>query len=260
MKNIHHIIGIALSIFCVTTSSFALEEAADKGDFKLSLEKPQDNAQDELYAVLKEEDVFGELISDLNSAIVLPRDIPVKFASCGQANAFYDPNTHTVTMCYDLILHFLRILGQDGKTEEQVEQSVAEATTFILFHEVGHALVHNLDIPITGKEEDAVDDLAALVSLAFDDAGEQMVASAAEAFAAMASREDYQKLPFHDEHSLSAQRMYSTMCILYGSNPQKFQGLVAENLLPQARAERCPAEFQQKTKSWEKLLANFIKS
>jgi hypothetical protein len=259
MKTIHHI-AVALLIFCLATPSFALDEAADKGNFQLSLEKPKDSSQNELYEILKEEDIFTELIADLNSTIALPRDIPVNFASCGQANAFYDPNTHGITMCYELILHFLRILNHGGKTEEQVDQAVAEATIFIMFHEVGHALVHNLDIPVTGKEEDAVDDLAALVALGFDDAGENMVASAAEAFAAMANAEGYEQLAFHDEHSLSAQRMYSTMCVLYGSNPEKFKGMVADNILPQARAERCPAEYQQKAKSWEKLLGKFMKS
>lgn len=259
MKIIHYI-GILLVLLCLTTPCLAVDTAVDTGDFQLSFEKPQDSSQDELYAILKEEKGFVELISDLNREISLPRDIPVRFESCGQANAFYDPNTHSVTMCYDLILHFFQILDDAGKTEEQVEQTVAGATIFILFHEVGHALVHTLDIPVTGKEEDAVDDLAALVSLDFDSSGEDMVASAVQAFAAMANAEGYEQLAFHDEHSLSAQRMYGTMCLLYGSNPEKFNDLVAEDILPQARAERCPAEYQQKVKSWEKLLGKFMKS
>ena len=36
---------------------------------------------------------------------------------------------------------------------------------FLLQHETGHALVHLLDLPFTGREEVAVDDLAAVSSL-----------------------------------------------------------------------------------------------
>lgn len=36
---------------------------------------------------------------------------------------------------------------------------------FVLLHEVGHAFVHVMNIPMVGKEEDAVDTLATIIAI-----------------------------------------------------------------------------------------------
>ena len=78
-------------------------------------------------------------------------------------------------------------------------------------------------------------------------------------FAGAADAWDDQELPFWDEHSLDAQRVYNIACLIYGSDPEVYNDLVGDDGLPSDRAERCPDEFAQKVKSWEKLLANYTK-
>ncbi|HYW11269.1 MAG TPA: DUF4344 domain-containing metallopeptidase, partial [Longimicrobium sp.] len=93
----------------------------------------------------------------LNSAFPLPRNVPLLFGECGEemgANAFYNPREGSVTFCYEM-LDFLTAGFQGvAQSPEDLEERVNGAFDFIMLHEVGHALVHQLDLPITGREED----------------------------------------------------------------------------------------------------------
>ena len=62
-------------------------------------------------------------------------------------------------------------------------------------------------------------------------------------------------LAFWDEHSLNGQRVYSITCLIYGSDPDSFAELVGEDGLPAERAARCPGEYKQKSRAWDRLLA-----
>ena len=42
-------------------------------------------------------------VSDLNDAFTMPRRVKVVYASCGEENAFYDPNTVTITICTEYV-------------------------------------------------------------------------------------------------------------------------------------------------------------
>ncbi len=98
---------------------------------------------------------------------------------------------------------------------------------FILFHELGHGLVNLFDIPITGREEDAVDQFSALLLLETDPEGMTEIGTGlgvyalfgAEFFNAFAlGPDELSKNVFADEHSLGQQRYYDLMCLVVGSN------------------------------------------
>lgn len=255
------LVGASILLACsVSGPAFAADKAPDKGDFILKFEKPDKPELNEVHQELAKNEDLPELTAEINRVLSLPSNIPIVFKSCGQVNAFYNPNSRSIAMCYELVQSFAEQFGQGHPERGAGEDAIVGATAFIMLHEVGHSLIHNLDVPVTGKEEDAVDDLAALVSLEFDAEGQGAVVSIIESFASLANGEvQAGQMAFHDEHSLNAQRMYSMMCVLYGSNPEQFKGMVADDLLPESRAARCPAEFQQKSKSWEKLLSRHLK-
>ena len=123
-----------------------------------------------------------ETADALNKAFSLPHDIYIGFDDCEEANAFYDPEKKKVTVCYELAEDLYEAFKGDFKTDEQVEDAVTNATTFVFFHELGHALVDAYDLPITGREEDAVDQLSVLLLADGSEEGEQMVLDAAVSF------------------------------------------------------------------------------
>lgn len=195
--------------------------------------------------------------SYLNGWISLPQRIVLTFAACGRADAFYEPETRTVTMCYELLAAFTEAFG-DMPGEER-DQVVLGATDFIFYHEVGHALIDVLDLPTLGREEDAADQLAVYILTDGTDEGEQAAIDGAVALYRL--EEEMDEFAFADEHSLGPQRFYNIACWVYGQNPKKYAHLLLRSggVLPDARAERCPGESAQIESSWDRLLAPYLK-
>jgi hypothetical protein len=130
---------------------------------------------------------------------------------------------------------------------------------FLTLHEVGHALVHVLALPITGREEDAADQFATVALLESGGEGEQAAVSAAVWFALNARGRRVSTLHYADEHSLDAQRFYNILCWIYGADPARQASLVQQGYLPHERARRCPSEHQQMARSWDLLLAPHLR-
>lgn len=222
--------------------------------------------------------LLEEMADTLNESFRLPRDLTLTALQCNQVNAFYDPGLHAVKICYEYARSFwgLQVAdakGPDGKVDNAaVSKAVLGTLKFTMHHEVGHALVDILDLPITGGEEDAVDQLAAVVLLSSDngddveaviDAAYTKLLRAQQTAANMekltdAQRKWYEDNPITaDEHSLDEQRFFNTTCLAYGSDPQTFGVLVTEGIIPKARAARCPFEWKRISRSWVRLLAPF---
>ena len=59
---------------------------------------------------------------ELAASLRLPTDIEVRFMSCGETNAFFDPATGGVQMCYELVAWFVELYLQDlAESEEEDE-------------------------------------------------------------------------------------------------------------------------------------------
>ncbi|GAY17376.1 hypothetical protein MSZK_41020 [Mycobacterium sp. shizuoka-1] len=117
------------------------------------------------------------------------------------------------------------------------------------------------NLPITGKEEDAADQLAAYILLTPGDDGkadpESMAAvkNFARAFQASASaRTELESEDMADVHSLDQQRVYNLQCWIYGSDPEANADIVTKDGLPEDRAEECPDEWKQLENAWSTLL------
>jgi hypothetical protein len=234
-------------------------KSPDKGDFKVAPREPDaEMSAGERKDYDEELKSLRETADSLNKAFSLPHDIFIGFDNCEEANAFYDPGQKKVTVCYELAEDLYEAFKKDFKTDEQVEEAVTNATTFVFFHELGHALVDAYDLPITGREEDAVDQLSVLLLADGTEEGERMVLDAALSFSKQGGGE-LDELAFADEHSLDQQRYYNIICLLYGQDEEKFASLVREGTLPEARAGRCSDEFARVDKAWDALLAPYAK-
>jgi hypothetical protein len=234
-------------------------KAEDRGDFKVAPREPDAGMTAEERKDYEEElKSLRETADALNKSFSLPHDIFIGFDNCEEANAFYDPERKKVTVCYELAEDLYQSFSKDFKTDEEVDASVTNATTFVFFHELGHALVDAYDLPITGREEDAVDQLSVLLLADGTEEGERMVLDAALSFSKQSGGE-LDELAYADEHSLDRQRYYNIICLLYGQDEEKFASLVKDGTLPGARAERCSDEFARVDKAWDALLAPYTK-
>jgi hypothetical protein len=203
---------------------------------------------------MHESGTLQELASGLNEIFVLPRDIGMRFAECGEANAYYDPSNREIWMCLELMDGMAETLEGQFEDEESTTNALAGAFVAVALHEVGHALVDVLEIPITGREEDAVDQLSAWMLIEAED-----VDSVRGAAATYYVDEDVGDEDFAGEHSLNKQRYFNLVCWAYGSDPDNQQDLIESWELPQARADRCVDEYALLDRSWTNLLKDHLR-
>lgn len=99
------------------------------------------------------------------AAYILPEDVNVFFTECEEANAFYMPDERTILLCCQLMRALDGQFRPFASTEEEVANAVWSTMLFVFYHEAGHSMIDILDLPVTGREEDAVDQLATLILL-----------------------------------------------------------------------------------------------
>ncbi len=252
---------LAGTLAWVGIPSLSLAQAiADEGDLVLTYEVAEDAELEAVRLVLESGGFFDELIAGLNEEFAFPQDIQVVFTECGTVNAFYDPEAVQISMCYELIAYYAALFADEDTSPEELEAHVIDSGLFTFFHELGHALVDQYELPITGREEDVVDEFAMLALLEYGEEGEWAAIIGMLQFAFDAAQEaELENLPYWGEHALSAQRFYSMACLIYGSNPERFADLVGDDGLPEERAAQCPYEYEQKYNSWTVLLDPYLK-
>jgi hypothetical protein len=107
----------------------------------------------------------------LNRTVRLSSTIDINTVTCRTINAFYDPRTKRIIVCYELLDYFVNMFKGSAKSEKELGNAVMGATMFGFFHEVGHGLIDVLDLPAVGREEDSVDQLATLILIASGEKG-----------------------------------------------------------------------------------------
>lgn len=191
----------------------------------------------------------------MNGFVALPRPVTVTGAECGQVNAFYYPQAHEIVMCYEIVRDIIGRFRAQRLDAPTLEAAVVGATAFILYHEVGHALIAELDLPTTGREEDAVDQFAAYVMGSRSPLHAMWAAQywMERAGPSIGGYRVVNQSAFADEHGIDEQRFYNVMCWTYGVSPSNRTSMLP--YIPRARAARCPHEATQTVRAWDRLLA-----
>ncbi|MCB1023411.1 MAG: hypothetical protein KDB79_03420 [Acidobacteria bacterium] len=230
-------------------------EKKDEGDFKVEYTGVQNPRYESIDRSIRESKTLEKAADKLNRSLSLPHDIALRAQDCKTANAFYNPKDRSITVCYELMEHFYRIFKSAGDTDSKAKDRMNKATTFIFLHELGHALIDGYELPITANEEDAADRCSSYICIEeLGETGVEAVIAASEFFALQSKMGSKDPNMMADEHLLNEQRFFNSLCMIYGSDPNKYSGIVTNGLLPKARAVRCPTEYTRTANSWETLL------
>lgn len=254
---------LALGLCAAAVPAAAQDDYEDEGDFYITAaEDVTDDGLQEVLEGLEEDEFLEGIVEGLNDSLNLPVDISISFKQCGEENAYYSPDETAITVCLELFTEPREKLAAFYDNDEDTDAAIRGYALAIIYHEVGHAVVNVMEIPITGREEDAVDQFA-VWWLSDNDEGDLAVIDAALGFyedpdgdARTGSDED----SLADEHSLSQQRYYNFLCWVYGSDTSAHADLLEEEWLTAARAERCEDEFEQLNTSWYVLMEGRLKS
>lgn len=192
--------------------------------------------------------VFADIIEPLNQTIRLPHDMTIEMTGCGEPGAFYLAALSAVQICYelvDVIADRITSEGADG------EMAYGGRFAFIALHQVGHALIDKLRLPIDGPVELAADEFAAV-----------MAARAPNAYSAVpwggwrarAAGTDWEH-PEIGNPGLGEARSERLACLMYGVNPDAHEWMIGDEGLSEDAAARCRAEFPAVQARWMEMLA-----
>ena len=142
--------------------------------------------------------------------------------------------------------------------DEEAARFVTSNVVGTFYHELGHALIDVMKLPVLGREEDAADTLSGLLidQIWEEDSANAMIADSANAYILYDAENnvDIADLPYWGEHGLDLQRYYNLICLFYGGNPDGRAEIAKTFELPEGRAERCPDEYAQAKASWGAML------
>lgn len=250
---------IALLVVVAAALSAGAAGAAAPPHFTVVFAPPKNNDEKILVSLLQQAQM-PKVFSLLGQHMKLTRNITISVQG-GNAGPYYSPQRSTIVLNHPfsaLALNYWFKKYPKAKPYD-IGYKFAELVYFVLFHEVGHALVDQWDIPVLGREEDAVDAFSTIFMTEVVKRGDFALAGA-EFFL------DLDKLTgaganlnFADEHSFNKQRAYSIACWVYGSDPVKWSQTNLKTFIPTARRVRCADEYRKLKKSWLGLLKPHLK-
>jgi len=134
---------------------------------------------------------------------------------------------------------------------EQLLLFVAGNVVHTLYHEGGHMLISELELPVLAQEEDAVDNLATITMLEVDTDDMDVFLTHAMIGWFLIAEDTYEDLTFYDEHDLNLQRGFRMLCLMVGADEEAFLEFARDAGLPEDRIESCAYDYEQASISWE---------
>ena len=145
--------------------------------------------------------------------------------------------------------------------EEKIRIHLTGGMVGVFFHELGHGMINIFKLPITGREEDVVDEFSTMLLLFAREEGADFVPELVYGFAGFFYRmsKHADETPYWDEHTDPMVRFGNILCLLYGSSPDEFQKLVETHDMPERRQHFCVQDYKRRSEAWEKILAPYLK-
>ena len=145
----------------------------------------------------------------------------------------------------------------DQKREDLVT-FVAGNMLFVMLHELGHAAMQEMVLPILGREEDQADNFAIMRLVSVGSQVSQRVLKESARGWFLSDRRDRkggEPLFYYDEHGLDKQRAYNIVCLMFGADPTGMAEVAKEAKLPEDRQGSCVAQdYPRISSSWDAVL------
>lgn len=263
-------VGVAsLTGAMVLVALAATPEPAKSDRIVIEYVIPTNPALKPIYDILRDKKAL-ERLRELLLPVKWPRPLRLELRDChGESNAGYEDAE--ITVCYELLDDFWRSAADSGRPPAITREDAFVGQSMNVFlHEAAHALFRLFKIPLLGQEEDAADQLSGYFLLQLpSEKKRNLILGSAYAFASqlrIRSPRDLNRprleigrhVTFADEHGTPAQRLYSLLCLAYGSDKKLFADIVEKGFLPKERAEICSEEYSQIDFAYRTLIAPHV--
>ena len=146
-----------------------------------------------------------------------------------------------------------RVLEELNRGVRPTRQEFATGSLrFVIFHELGHFLIKEYNIPILAREEDMADTYATF-TLPLNGRKEELEAPI-RFWLIQAQRTGKAPIAWWNDHSLDHQRAFQIACLLAGASPDRFGQLPAAFGAPVQRIRGCAGESAATADGWRQTL------
>jgi hypothetical protein len=226
----------------------------------------------EAIKAIKDAGVFERMAERLTGAVALPHDLQVIVTDKlpeGVDDPVTEPDGSRIywpaafsKQTRDVLVEFVPEAVRDKGVPKVIapENFTADnlnlwGNQFILGHEFGHAVIHQLNVPLTGLEEVSADGFATFFTVNDKATGPNAALGAAVLFDAMGNKRPNLTLEdFSSDHPVIMQRVYNFLCAALGSEPERLSSLVADGYVPEGRSLLCRKEWTQLNYGWWTML------
>lgn len=236
------------------------DQVAGKTDqVRVKYVPPENSQHQQIYDLLKERQSL-ENIKEFLSPFRFQWALDLILTGCdGEPDAMYSDDA--ITICYEYIEDL-----QHYMAEETTASGIKPIDTFIgpffdtVLHEFAHALFDYHGIPVLGREEDAADQVSALIYLQTSrEEARRLITGTVYAYMLEVQDTDPPDMEeYADEHGTAEQRAINLICLAYGSDPELFADLPALGGLPQYRVDICEEEFELISYAYQTLIGPHI--
>ncbi|MCS5420881.1 MULTISPECIES: DUF4344 domain-containing metallopeptidase [Psychrilyobacter] len=226
------------------------------GEVQLRYSPPTEKKEKEVREWMIKNRVIENLVDTVNKEIKIEEELLVVVGDGDSVH--YNSENREIVITYDFVMEVRERFKDEYEKEWEIYAKDSIEHTF--YHELGHALVDLLNIPVLGKEEDAVDDFGIIMLILTSEDGEERAISAAELFFMEGMEvEEYSSEDLMDEHSLDDQRGYRSLSLVYGSNPEKYEDIAEDLKMDEDMRLMSQKLFEQQSINWLRLLEPHLK-
>lgn len=143
------------------------------------------------------------------------------------------------------------------KQRAEVSRFAANNSLFVIYHEVAHLLIHQLDLPVLGREEDAADNMATWTLLNQQTPeSDQALADAAYGWllSGIAYGSNLNDTDYYAAHSLDRQRAFQIVCLMVGSDDNDFKSIANDYAIDGDRQDSCRWDYRLVNRSFRTVL------
>jgi hypothetical protein len=133
-----------------------------------------------------------------------------------------------------------------------IRRFASNNSLFVLYHEVGHLLFHQLELPVLGREEDAADNVATWILLnKRTKEADRTLADAARGwiYSGVAYNSGGDESDYAAGHSLDKQRAYQIVCLMVGMDEKAFRPIADEYRIDTVRQDTCNWDYSTVNRS-----------
>ncbi len=211
--------------------------------------------------LFRESRTFEKLVEELNGILLIPWDITFRATDCGDVNAIYKPADRSITLCYEIFDYIYKRFSKSGASPEIVKQKSLDTTRFIFFHELAHALMHAYKVDSRGDEELVADEFSTYLCIdRMGESGTDSVVAAAEFFATGSPFEEIDLTMYARRHRMNRERFFDTVCLLYGSDSNKYAYLTEKKILSRKARGKCSDRWKIAKKNWDAIFKRWDKN